>query len=351
MLGRFCALALTGMVCAQLVFAAEPAVPPSAPASASAPPSALSPPPPQVMGWVPPYALEAAAFGIHANSKIGQTLTRIGLQFWNPSSDGTGLVLAPTDKNGPLVSEASVMRFRDWARARNIKVLLTVYNNSQNSEKWDWDLAKRAFATNRALFTQALIAEMDKYQLDGIDLDLEGEGDFEADRAPYAVFVKELSALLKARGKLLTIDTYHSPCHNAPNMSWWQDWAGQVDELHSMGYQDLYESSEETFTPPNKPVCEGGVSLFKYSWQLQYGLRAGYRADQILFGQPTWIDKWGKTGRETDPVSHIREVQALGAGIGLWDLQIPTPGWRTDATWDAARDLRLRPGSGWKRYK
>ena len=331
---RFCALALMNMVCAQALSAPDPAAPS-----------------PQVMGWVPPYALEASAFGIHANPKIGQTLTRIGLQFWNPSPDGTGLAFAPTDKNGPLVSEASVLRFRDWARARNIKVLLTVYNNSRNTDKWDWDLARRAFAANRTVFIQALIAEMDKYQLDGIDLDLEGEGDFDADRAAYALFVKELSVLVKARGKLLTIDTFHSPCHNAPNMSWWPDWAGQADALHSMGYQDLYESSEETFTPPNKPVCEGGASLFKYSWQIAYGLRAGYRADQILFGQPTWIDKWGKAGRETDPVSHIREVQALGAGIGLWDLQIPTAGWRTDATWDAARDLRLRPGSGWKRYK
>ena len=226
-----------------------------------------------------------------------------------------------------------------------------MYNNSQNLEKWDWDLAKRAFDTNRTAFIHALVAEMEKFQLDGIDLDLEGEGDFDADRAAYAVFVKELSALIKAKGKLLTIDTFHSPCHNAPNMSWWKDWLGQIDALHSMGYQDLYEASEETFTPPNKPVCEGGASLFKYSWQIAYGLRAGYRADQILFGQPTWIDKWGKTGRETDPVSHIRAVQALGAGIGLWDLQIPTPGWRTDATWDAARDVRLRPGSGWKKLK
>jgi hypothetical protein len=306
---------------------------------------------PQVIGWVPPYGLEASAFAINANPKIGQELTQMGLQFWNPSADGTGLVLAPVDKSGKQVEDASVMRFRDWARARNIKVLLTVYNNSQVIGKWDWELARRAFKDQRSTFIKALIAEMEKYQLDGIDVDLEGDSDHDEDRAAYAAFVRELSEAVRSKGKILTVDTFHSPCANAPNMSWWQDWRGQIDALHSMGYQDLYEASEDTFTPGGKPICENGAHIFKYSWQLQYGLKAGYRVDQILLGQPTWIDKWGKAGQETDTVSHIKEAQALGAGIALWDLQLGAPGWRSDATWNAIRALRLHPGTGWQKLK
>jgi hypothetical protein len=305
-------------------------------------------PGPQVIGWVPPYALEASMRGLESSPAVGATLTRIGLQLWNPSVDGRGLVFAPVDATGKQVTASDVVRFRDWAKARGIRVLLTVYNNSQVLGKWDWALARGAFADHRAEFIQALVAEMDKYQLDGIDLDLEGEGDLSADRVAYAAFVRDLSKVLKPRGKLLTIDSFHSPCTNAPNMSWWADWKGQVDAIHSMGYADLYEGSTDTFNLPNGPACAGGAHLFKYSWQLQYGLKAGYRADQIVMGLPTWVDTWGKGGLGIDTVSHLREVQALGGGVALWDLQLAAPGWTRKDTWDAVRALRQSPGSGWR---
>lgn len=306
-------------------------------------------PGPQVIGWVPPYALEASMRGLESNPAVGATLTRIGLQLWNPSADGKGLVFAPVDATGRQVTGADVIRFRDWARARGIEVLLTVYNNSQVIGKWDWALARGAFVGHRAAFIQALVAEMDKYGLDGIDLDLEGEGDFDADRAAYAAFVRDLSRVLRPRGKLLTIDSFHSPCTNAPNMSWWGDWKGQVDAIHSMGYTDLYEGSTELFTPANRPVCAGGAHLFKYSWQLQHGLKSGYRADQIVMGLPTWVDTWGTGGLGTDAASHLAEVRALGGGVGLWDLQLAAPGWIRPETWDAMRALRHHPGAGWKK--
>ena len=306
-------------------------------------------PGPQVIGWVPPYALEVSMLALESSPAVGATLTHIGLQLWNPSADGLGLVFAPIDATDKQVTGLDVVRFRDWARARNIQVLLTVYNNSQVLGRWDWALARGAFADHRAEFIQALVAEMGKYQLDGIDLDLEGEGDLDADRVAYAAFVRDLSKVLKSRGKRLTIDSFHSPCANAPNMSWWGDWKGQVDAIHSMGYADLYEGSTDTFNPPSNPACAGGAHLFKYSWQLQYGLKAGYRADQIVMGLPTWVDTWGKGGLGADAVSHLREVQALGGGVALWDLQLAAPGWISKDTWDAVRALRQSPGSGWRK--
>ena len=303
---------------------------------------------PPVIGWVPPYALEASMKGLESTPGVGASLTRMGLQFWNPSADGKSVVFAPVDKTGKPVMAADVIRFRDWARQRHIAVLLTVYNNSQVMNRWDWALARNAFVNQRAEFTKALLAEMDKYQLDGIDIDLEGEGDQTIDREPYARFVQALSKALKARGKLLTVDSFHSPCDNAPNMSWWRDWRGQVDAIHSMGYADLYEGSTETFTPAGKPVCEGGAALFKYSWQLQYGLKAGYRVDQIVLGMPTWVDTWGQGGQGSGVVPHLREVQALGAGVALWDLQLEGAGWKSPGTWDAVKALREKPGSDWK---
>lgn len=305
-------------------------------------------PAPPVMGWVPAYGVDASMAALSVDPAIGKGLTRIGLQFWNPSPDGRGVVLAPVDRSGTPVSPDAIARVRDWAHARRIAVLLTVYNNSETTKVWDWPLARRAFVDQRGSFVNALVAEMEKYRLDGIDIDLEGDGFFDGDRVAFADFVGVLSKSVRARGKLLTIDSFHSPCFNAPNMSWWTDWRGRIDAIHSMGYADLYEASEDTFTPPGRPVCENGAHLFKYSWQLAWGLKAGYRADQIIMGLPTDVDHWGSKGHETDAVSHLREVQALGAGIALWDLQLEAPGWRSRATWQAVRALREHPGSGWK---
>jgi hypothetical protein len=313
-------------------------------AAASVPAQPGGAPGPQVMGWVPAYGIDASIKAIVATPAIGQAMTRIGLQFWNPSADGTGVVLAPVDATGKPVNAASIKQLTRWARSHGVQPLLTVYNNSQVVNRWDWQWARRAFAEHPEEFSAALVAAVDQWELDGVDLDLEGEGDFTADRAAYAAFVHQLAAALKAKGKLLTIDSFHSPCDNAPNMRWWSDWAGDVATIHSMGYEDLYEGSKATFTPEGKPICENGAALFRYSWQLDYGIKAGYRRDQIVMGMPTWIDTWGSGGMGPGVVDHLREVRALGAGVGLWDMQLAAAGWGKPATWEAVQALR-RPGT------
>jgi hypothetical protein len=310
--------------------------------------AAQAPSGPQVMAWVPPYGIAATLAALEANPAIGQALTRVGLQFWNPSADGTGVVLAPVDATGKPVNAASVRTLQRWARAHGVQPLLTVYNNSQVLNRWDWPLARRAFGEHPEEFVAALVAAVDTWQLDGVDLDLEGEGDLEVDRTAYSAFVHRLSAALKARGKILTVDSFHSPCDNAPNMRWWTDWVGDVATIHSMGYADLYEGSKASFTPEGRPVCEGGAALFRYSWQLDWGTKAGYRRDQVVMGMPTWVDSWGSGGLGSGVVDHLRELRALGAGAALWDLQLGAAGWNKPATWAAVQALR-RPGTAFAR--
>lgn len=295
---------------------------------------------PQVIGWIPAYGVDKSMQILQSNPHIPAGLTRIGLQFWNPSVDGKSVVLAPTTKNGHPLSPEEVRRVVAWAKQNHLQVLLTVYNNSQTTNKWDWELAKRAFKDHPKAFGASLIATMQQFELDGIDLDLEGEENFEEDRASYAKFVKDLSISLKKYKKLLTIDSFHSPCANAPNMNWWRDWLGQVDAIHSMGYQDLYEGSTASFTPENKPVCEGGAAIFKYSWQLAYGKNAGYRADQIVMGMPTWLANWGEGGLGSSLSAHLQEAKTLGVGIALWDLQLGASPWRSAETWAEIQQLR-----------
>ena len=304
---------------------------------------------PQVMGWVPAYGIEASMKALAGQPAIGQAMTRLGLQLWNPSPDGKGVVFAPVDATGKPVTAANVRQLTQWARSHGVQPLLTVYNNSQVINRWDWQWARRAFVDHPDEFAAALVAAVDKWDLDGVDLDLEGEGDFSADRVAYAAFVHQLSTALKAKGKLLTVDSFHSPCDNAPNMRWWSDWVGDVATIHSMGYEDLYEGSKATFTPEGRPVCENGAALFRYSWQLDWGMKAGYRRDQIVMGMPTWVDTWGSGGVGPGVVDHLREVRALGAGIGLWDMQLAAAGWNKASTWDAVQALR-RSGTALARH-
>jgi hypothetical protein len=285
----------------------------------------------EIMAWVPPYAVDICQSAVQADFGAYDArdgLTRVGLQFWVPQTDGT-IKYATHEQYIP--SDTDVIWWRNWCHANKIKVLLTIYNNTG---KWDWTLARSAFGSNRAKFVSALVAEMDGLGLDGIDIDLEGTGRLDSDRAAFASFINELSVQVKARGKILTVDSFHY-IWNAPNQNWWPDWLGKVDQIHTMGYDDLYE---------------GGSGYHKYSFQQNAGTSAGFPASAILMGFPSWVDSWGVTsGSGTDTIVHLHEVHyklAKPAGIAIWDLQLAGDTWRSSAVWEEIAMLKALGGNG-----
>ena len=272
----------------------------------------------EIIGWVPPYAIGTCQTAVNADFGAYDArngLTRVGLQFWVPRTDGT-IKYATHESYVP--TDNDVKWWVDWGKANGIKVLLTIYNNTG---KWDWNLARSAFAANRATFVKALVAEMDELSLDGIDVDLEGTGRLDSDRAAFAAFITDLSAAVKAHGKILTVDSFHY-IWNAPNQNWWPDWLGKVDQIQTMGYDDLYE---------------GGSGYHKYSFQQNAGIAAGFPASAILMGFPSWVDSWGvSSGLGTTTLAHLDEVLSLPAGpagIAIWDLQLSASSWRSSAVW------------------
>jgi len=282
-----------------------------------------------VTTWVPPYQLAQSRQSLqHRTGDIdaGQWITRLGLQFWIPSEDGT---LQFARRGEPLGAD-DVRWFVDWGRQHGVKVLLTVYNF--RNDHWDWALARSAFRDHQQALVTNLVAEVERHGLDGVDLDLEGNGALDADRADFARFVGLLSATLKSRGKQLTIDSFHSPCFNAPNMAWWEDWKDQVDAIHSMGYGDLYEGSTETFTPEGGGLCVDGAALFRYSWQADWGVQHGVPAAKVLMGIPGGDYAWGKGAARKILPEQLRSVAAVGAGIAIWDVN-GIVGTRKDARW------------------
>jgi hypothetical protein len=292
------------------------------------------------MSWVPPYGIDQSKTILQSNFgdySPSNGLTRLGLQFWIPTMSGGVVKQTVFD-----IKDSDVEWFTNWGNDNGAEVLLCVYNVviDDDGGEWDWGLAVSAFDDNRSTFVSNLVETMHTYSLDGIDIDLEGiiAQPTNSDRLAFKLFLEELSAKLKPLGKTLTVDTFHSPFWNAPNMSWWEDWPDLVDAVHVMGYADLFEGSTQVV---------GGISgLFKYSWQQNYGLETGLRPEQISLGLAGWKSDWGYDGRGSNYLAHIEECIhdcAFPASVCIWDIQLNGSGgatnWRSSVVWERLAQL------------
>lgn len=280
----------------------------------------------EIMTWVPSYALtqsRAMATANFGTCSPKDVITRVGLQFWQVQSNGS-IIYDPLYNPGP--DDAEVAWWRNWCTDNGVQCMMTPYNH--DGTDWNWAMAKSAFDNNRATHVAALISELERLDLDGIDIDYEGIGDFTTDRAAFAQFLDDLSVELKARGKVLTVNSFHY-IWNGPNQDWWPDWVGVVDNIHSMGYQDLYE---------------GGTSYQPYSFQQDVGVTAGFAGNDVTMGFPSWVSSWGtSSGRGTNAQAHVQEVRhdlPYGpTGIAIWDFQMQGADWQTSNLWCEIADL------------
>ncbi len=274
-----------------------------------------------VMSWVPPYGVTASLARLDESFEgVGMKdgLTHLALQFWEPTPDGMGVQRV---QRGDDTSDEAVRKLRDWAHANGVRVLLCVYNYNVTTQSWDWDWARRAFIDHRSEFVRALVAEMDQLGLDGIDLDLEGNGSLDSDKEPYLAFVRELSAQLRPRGKHLTVDTFAYVWH-APNQSWWPEIFPLVDGINSMGYEELGSSAEEWRSFASQEAA------------------AGPDVGKLMIGMPSHRNEW----RGNTTIEHLRWIRDHGrSGISLWDAQLGAPGWRTREVWSTISEIRGKP--------
>jgi hypothetical protein len=283
------------------------------------PPGTLHADPPSarmVLTWVPPYAIEKCRARLQEDfDGVGPKdgLTHLALQFWLPTSEGG---LEKTPKYG-AISDATIVELRDWAHAHGIRVMLCVYN-SVNS--WDWSLARSGFAEHPEEFVRAIVAETERLGLDGVDIDLEGNGQFDDARDAFVTFVRALSGKLHGLDKQLTVDSFAYQW-NAPNQTWWKELFPLVDGITSMGYEQIGAQGK--------------------TWQAYAAQRAaaGPNAARLLLGMPGDKENWlGNSAAE-----HLDWiVRDDSVGVAIWDAQLSAPFWHTAAPWKALAKIRRR---------
>jgi chitinase len=137
-------------------------------------------------------------------------LTHINLSFTNPNAQGklvdNGVMTCMPGNVSGNVSAADVRYVIDKAHAAGVKVLASVAGGVIPACSGNWETLLQP--ANRQLLVDNLIVFMEEFDLDGIDVDIEGVLLTNIDNAGnYTPFIQALSAQLLARNKLLTCAT------------------------------------------------------------------------------------------------------------------------------------------------
>lgn len=297
----------------------------------------------KVTSWVPGYGIQSCK-EILTNDTIGarEGIDRLCLMFWHPEAVITESDTVVTGNiafdYGPNSND--IRWFREWGTENGVEILMTIGHwmlppKDYGVTGWqeNWELQKLAFHDNQEQYIRALLDEVDKYDLDGIDLDPEGTATY---REEFAQFAKTIADSLHSRGKIVTIDVSPSTVYMSTNSEWWPDYVDFADAIHVMGYRNTFGGQTTNF---------GGNVVNTYQQLLEYGLSLGYESQQISFGLLSSINDWGTGGRGTSSMDHLLELRDLDTTVSvcLWDMQLTHSFWRTPLAWQTLDLLHSDP--------
>lgn len=298
-----------------------------------------------IISWVPYNYIDACTtianedFGTYS---IKDGLTDVSLQYW--AFDANANVNFIDHSPGP--SQRAVDFFIEWGNQHSIKTLLCCTNLTG---WWNWDNVTAVLGDNtlRQKLISNLIQVMNDNNLDGIDIDFEGSwgaGGMPG-REDFATFIRELSSEMKPNGKKLSVSTFHSACINAPNMSWWEDWAGYVDNIQSMGYNDVFPGGTSLISNCTDDASQNGKVYNTYKYEMDYAIEnSGLDSSILCIGMPGWLDAWGWS---LSPYLSVQQcldsILALKhpTGIAIWDFRLSAGGmWKSSDTWEKIKTLK-----------
>lgn len=255
-----------------------------------------------------------------------KNLTHLNLAFINPDSTG-----AFPDK--PVIGQIVQL-----AHAAGVKVLMSMGGGGIPAYF-------TGFLTDpkRPGFVQSIAATLDKYQLDGIDVDLEGK----AIDQHYAQFVSDLSVVTTAKKKLLTAAVATPYGANTPDaalakfdfinvMSYdktgpWRPANPGQHAPYDMALSDLAYWGTTRSIPRSKMTL--GLPFYGYGFGAN-NLVSGMNFSQIVAAYPTAVfdDQVGLPDGETmyyNGITTIRKKTALAmqqaSGIMIWEISQDAP--------------------------
>ena len=325
---------------------------------------------PVVIGYLPTFKDYNAALDATDLSKV----THINIAFVNPAPDGSivnGDMMACSDKfGGGMVPVADIAAIVARAHKAHVKVLASLGGGEIPGCSGDW--VKLLGTDMRPTTVQNLVQFVQDYKLDGLDIDLEWDVMTAIDTASeYVPFIEDLSAGLKAHGKLLTCATASSPGGMVPEGA-----VPYFDYVNIMSYDGVGTNADGTIygqaggeqaslamaqhdiavwqtRGATKAQLVLGVPFYGHAFGTYSGGEHDYKDLLSTYGPATaendLIDKPCPTcsyitynGRPTIRAKAQLAAQ-YGAGIMIWELaaDAPAPDSLLDAVWDSLNDPEI----------
>ncbi|MBT3342185.1 MAG: glycosyl hydrolase family 18 [Gemmatimonadetes bacterium] len=276
-----------------------------------------------------------------------EPLTHINIAFLNPDTSG-----AFVEGREPLCMRGATAQELDHlverAHAADVRVLVSLGGGLIPECSGDWEAL--LVPERRSEMVEALVHFAETFELDGIDVDLEGRLLTAIDEAGnYTPFVEQLSAALQPSGKLVTcatasytggmipvesipfFDFVNIMSYDAIGPSWGQ--AGTEHSTYEMSQRHV-EIWQQRGLPPDKMVL--GVPFYGYGFG--EGYESSYTFGDILktFGS----DAAGQDliGEACDGCSYVtyngvatirrktRLALEKGSGVMIWEMSQDAPG-------------------------
>ena len=298
--------------------------------------------------WASSVAVETKVIGYIASftdmkATIDKTdlskLTHINLSFTNPNAEGKlvngSVMTCMPGRSGGNVSVAEVRYVIDKAQAAGVKVLASVAGGVIPACSGNWETLLQP--ANRQATVDNLIAFMEEFGLDGLDIDIEGVLLTNIDNAGnYTPFIQALSAQLIARQKLLTCAT--------------ASYVGGMIPVSSIPYFDFVNiMAYDAIGPSWGPA---GAQHSPYSMAVDHvnlWKNRGLTKEQLVLGVPFYGYGFGKYKSDYTYASILAEFGADAANKDLVGSACAGCNYITyngAATIKAKTQLGLEQGSG-----
>lgn len=193
-----------------------------------------------------------------------------------------------TSEKGAIVANVGQagQNYINWAHSNGYKVWPWVANEATNKEEKDFTSSILNDYKSREKLINSILAAVEMYNLDGINLDFENM--YESDKDAYTRLVIELAPRLKELGKVLSVDA------TAPDGS--PDWSlcfnrnviGDVaDYIIFMAYDQHNNSSSEAGTVAGYDWVEANIKKFLG--------QEGVKPEKIILAMPFYTRLWNVT--------------------------------------------------------